>query len=82
MTGPEPAEAGATAPGPTDAGPSDPPVRRHRGRKLITRYNCQGCHLIEGQGYAIKSLFTGVNHPIEAPVKAGISRTDILRYTP
>ena len=37
MTGPEPAEAGATAPGPTDAGPSDPPVRRHRGRKLVTR---------------------------------------------
>ena len=30
------------------------------GRKLITRYNCQGCHLIEGEGYAIKSLFTQV----------------------
>jgi cytochrome c2/predicted nucleic acid-binding Zn-ribbon protein len=26
------------------------------GRKLITRYNCQGCHLIEGHGRAIKSL--------------------------
>lgn len=26
------------------------------GRKLITRYNCQGCHLIEGQGHAIKSV--------------------------
>ncbi|HVR99082.1 MAG TPA: c-type cytochrome, partial [Thermoanaerobaculia bacterium] len=26
------------------------------GRKLITRFNCQGCHLIEGQGRAIKSL--------------------------
>jgi cytochrome c2 len=25
------------------------------GRKLITRYNCQGCHLIEGYGRAIKS---------------------------
>jgi len=30
------------------------------GRKLITRYNCQGCHLIEGQGHAIKTLFTQV----------------------
>lgn len=26
------------------------------GRKLVTRFNCQGCHLIEGQGHAIKSL--------------------------
>jgi len=26
------------------------------GRKLITRYNCQGCHLIEGQGHAIKAV--------------------------
>jgi cytochrome c2/phage shock protein A len=26
------------------------------GRKLITRFNCQGCHLIEGEGHAIKSL--------------------------
>ncbi len=26
------------------------------GRKLITRFNCQGCHLIEGHGRAIKSL--------------------------
>lgn len=25
------------------------------GRKLITYYNCQGCHLIEGQGHAILS---------------------------
>lgn len=25
------------------------------GRKLITSYNCQGCHLIENQGHAIKS---------------------------
>jgi membrane protein len=42
MTGPEPAERGSTAPGsthagPADAGPSDPPVRRRRGRKLVTR---------------------------------------------
>lgn len=28
------------------------------GRKLITRFNCQGCHLIEGQGHAIKSLIS------------------------
>jgi mono/diheme cytochrome c family protein len=26
------------------------------GRKLITRFNCQGCHLIEGHGRAIKTL--------------------------
>jgi len=26
------------------------------GRKLITRYNCQGCHLIEGHGHAIKAI--------------------------
>jgi cytochrome c2 len=26
------------------------------GRKLITRFNCQGCHLIEGQGHAIKQV--------------------------
>jgi cbb3-type cytochrome oxidase cytochrome c subunit/predicted nucleic acid-binding Zn-ribbon protein len=26
------------------------------GRKLITRFNCQGCHLIEDHGHAIKSL--------------------------
>ncbi len=25
------------------------------GRKLITRYNCQACHLLEGQGQAIKT---------------------------
>jgi cytochrome c2 len=26
------------------------------GRKLITRYNCQGCHLVEGHGQAIKTM--------------------------
>jgi cytochrome c2 len=26
------------------------------GRKLITRFNCQGCHLIEGQGHAIQQV--------------------------
>lgn len=25
------------------------------GRNLITKYNCQGCHLIEGQGHAIRT---------------------------
>ncbi|MCP4204998.1 MAG: c-type cytochrome [bacterium] len=30
------------------------------GRKLITSYNCQGCHLIEGQGHAIKSAIEDV----------------------
>ena len=28
------------------------------GRKLITRYNCQGCHLVEGHGHAIKSVIS------------------------
>ncbi len=28
------------------------------GRKLITRYNCQGCHLVEGNGQAIKTSIT------------------------
>ncbi|HET9228791.1 MAG TPA: c-type cytochrome [Thermoanaerobaculia bacterium] len=26
------------------------------GRKLITRFNCQGCHLIEGHGHAIQDV--------------------------
>ncbi|MFL6294203.1 MAG: c-type cytochrome, partial [Thermoanaerobaculia bacterium] len=26
------------------------------GRKLITRFNCQGCHLIEGHGHAIQQV--------------------------
>lgn len=30
------------------------------GRKLITRFNCQGCHLIEGQGHAIQSMIKDV----------------------
>ncbi len=28
------------------------------GRKLITRFNCQGCHLIEGQGHAIAQVIS------------------------
>jgi len=28
------------------------------GRKLITNYNCQGCHLIEGNGHAIKAVIS------------------------
>jgi cytochrome c2 len=28
------------------------------GRKLVTRFNCQGCHLIEGEGQAIKTSIT------------------------
>lgn len=28
------------------------------GRRLVTRYNCQGCHLIEGEGHAIKTSIT------------------------
>ncbi|MFQ5525643.1 MAG: c-type cytochrome [Thermoanaerobaculia bacterium] len=30
------------------------------GRKLITGYNCQGCHLIEGQGQAISSALDDI----------------------
>ena len=31
------------------------------GRKLITWYNCQGCHLIEGEGQAIKTALEDVD---------------------
>ncbi len=30
------------------------------GRKLMTRYNCQGCHLIEGEGHAIRTAIEDV----------------------
>ncbi|MGB5173769.1 MAG: c-type cytochrome [Thermoanaerobaculia bacterium] len=30
------------------------------GRRLITRFNCQGCHLIEGDGHAIKTAIEDV----------------------
>ncbi len=30
------------------------------GRKLIIEYNCQGCHLVEGKGYAIQSAIADV----------------------
>jgi cytochrome c2 len=30
------------------------------GRKLIIEYNCQGCHLIEGKGHAIRSAIENV----------------------
>jgi len=30
------------------------------GRKLITLYNCQGCHLLEGMGHAIKTSIEDV----------------------
>lgn len=36
------------------------------GRKLVTRFNCQGCHLIEGHGRAIKSLL-GDNEAVLPP---------------
>jgi len=31
-----------------------------QGRKLITRYNCQGCHLVEGEGQAIRTAIEDV----------------------
>jgi cytochrome c2 len=31
------------------------------GRKLIIEYNCQGCHLIEGKGHAIRSALEDVS---------------------
>lgn len=30
------------------------------GRKLVTRYNCRGCHLVEGEGHAIRSAIADV----------------------
>ncbi|HEX5758270.1 MAG TPA: c-type cytochrome [Thermoanaerobaculia bacterium] len=38
------------------AGNGDGAASLAAGRKLITRYNCQGCHLIEEHGHAIKSV--------------------------
>jgi cytochrome c2/predicted nucleic acid-binding Zn-ribbon protein len=35
---------------------SDRTAALAEGRKLITRFNCQGCHLIEGQGHAIAGV--------------------------
>lgn len=32
------------------------------GRKLVTRYNCQGCHKIEGKGHAIKPFLLDENN--------------------
>jgi cbb3-type cytochrome oxidase cytochrome c subunit/predicted nuclease with TOPRIM domain len=29
-----------------------------QGRKLVTRFNCQGCHLLEGGGQAIKTVMS------------------------
>jgi cytochrome c2 len=30
------------------------------GRNLVTKYNCQGCHLLEGQGHAIRTSIEDV----------------------
>lgn len=32
-----------------------------RGRKLATRYNCRGCHLLEGEGHAILTALENEN---------------------
>ena len=32
------------------------------GRRVVTRYNCQGCHLIEGEGHAIRSALLDENN--------------------
>jgi cytochrome c2 len=42
------------------AGYGDNVEAKAAGRNLITRYNCQGCHLIEGQGHAIRTSIEDV----------------------
>ncbi|MDX1503320.1 MAG: c-type cytochrome [Thermoanaerobaculia bacterium] len=42
-----------------DAGPDAAVLAE--GRKLITRYNCRGCHLVEGQGHAIQTALESVD---------------------
>ncbi len=32
------------------------------GRKLVTRYNCQGCHMVEGKGQAIRPFLLDENN--------------------
>ena len=38
--------------------PADPAIAE--GRKLVSWYNCQGCHLVEGQGHAIATAIEDV----------------------
>ncbi len=42
------------------AGQSTRSASLAEGRKLITLYNCQGCHLIEGEGHAIRTSIEDV----------------------
>ncbi len=42
------------------AGQSSRAAQVARGRKLITEYNCQGCHLVEGRGHAIRTSIEDV----------------------
>ncbi|RMH18173.1 MAG: hypothetical protein D6696_13665 [Acidobacteria bacterium] len=43
------------------AAPTDPRAQALvAGRKLATTYNCQGCHLVEGEGHAIKATIEDV----------------------
>ena len=42
------------------AGQSSRSAALAEGRKLVTLYNCQGCHLIEGEGHAIRTAIEDV----------------------
>jgi cytochrome c2 len=49
------------------------------GRKLVTRYNCQGCHLIEGKGHAIRtSMADDTNLPPNLAAQGARTQADWL----
>ncbi|MEE8525139.1 MAG: c-type cytochrome, partial [Thermoanaerobaculia bacterium] len=49
--------AGAGSPG---GGPTENSLALLAGHKLISRYGCRGCHLIEGEGHAIRATISDV----------------------
>jgi cytochrome c1 len=48
------------------------------GRKLVTRYNCQGCHLIEGRGQAIRTALPAEKLPPNLAAQGARTQADWL----
>lgn len=48
------------------------------GRKLVTRYNCQGCHLIEGKGQAIRTALPEEKLPPNLAAQGARTQADWL----
>lgn len=48
------------------------------GRKLVTRYNCKGCHLIEGQGQAIRQVLARADLPPNLAAEGARVQSDWL----